>query len=262
MGTNALFRLPGDSIVVRIGLQHEALRSAATELRVARWLAACDIAASRPAPGIIQPVVVEGYPVTFWDWIEADGGKASPAQLGATLRSVHALGANGIDLRPFDPLEAVEAFLGGQLPEDTTRRFLREQCSFLADALPAVTFELPAGPIHGDAHVGNLIASDGRAVLIDLETFSTGPREWDLIPTAVQHDRFGLPLDAYGSFATAYGFDVRSWSGYPILRRIREVAITAWVGSRAAQDMAAAAEFRRRVDALRDEHAPGRWRAF
>jgi hypothetical protein len=262
IGTNALFRLPVHAIVVRIGLDRDAFRSAETEIRVARWLAGRGIAACRPAPGIVQPVIVDGHPVTFWQWIEADGSRAGPARLGRTLQSLHALGEQGIELEPFDPLASVEAFVRGPLAVDPASAFLRDQCSILADAFRELTFELPAGPIHGDAHVGNLMGSAGHAVLIDLETFATGPREWDLVPTAVQHDRFGLSLDAYRSFVMAYGVDIRSWAGYPILRRIRELAITAWVGAHARQNEAASTEFRRRVDSLRDDRAHERWHAF
>lgn len=262
VGTNALFRLPGDSIVVRIGLNREALRSAATEIRVAGWLARGGVPASRPAVGITQPVVVDGRPVTFWQWVEADGEDASPAQLGTMLRAVHALEERGIELDRFDPLASVGATLGGPLNTDPALPVLRDQRSFLTDAFRELTFELPPGPIHGDAHVGNLMVSEDQPVLIDLETFGVGPREWDLVPTAVQQERFGLSIDAYRSFATAYGFDVRSWSGYPILRRIRELAITVWVGARAGYDNAAAAEFRRRVETLHDGRKPRRWHAF
>lgn len=262
IGTNALFRLARDSIVVRIGLNREAIRSAETEIRVARWLARSRIVACRPVAGIIQPLIVDGYPVTFWDWIETSARNASPAQLGSTLRSLHALGGHDVELDPFDPLASAFVLLRGPLAEDPTLSFLREQCSTLADAFRSLVFELPRGPIHGDAHVGNLMVSDSQAFLIDLETFAVGPREWDLVPTAVQHERFGLSRDAYRAFASAYGFDVRSWSGYAILRRIRELAITAWVGARAGQDGAAATEFRRRIDSLRDGRTARRWRAF
>jgi len=42
---------------------------------------------------------------------------------------------------------------------------------------------LPRGVIHGDASVGNVIRDTTRhAVLIDLDGFAVGPREWDLVP--------------------------------------------------------------------------------
>ena len=54
-------------------------------------------------------------------------------------------------------------------------------------------FVLPAGPVHGDASIGNIIRrqADGVAVLIDLDGFASGPREWDLVLTAMYFERFG-----------------------------------------------------------------------
>ena len=58
---------------------------------------------------------------------------------------------------------------------------------------------------------------------------STGPREWDLLPTAIATERYGLKEAQYRQFAGTYGFDVRTWPGYPVLREIREVTITTWI---------------------------------
>ncbi len=46
--------------------------------------------------------------------------------------------------------------------------------------------------IHGDASVGNVLRDrQGAPVLIDLEGFAIGPREWDLGLTAMYYDSFG-----------------------------------------------------------------------
>lgn len=60
-------------------------------------------------------------------------------------------------------------------------------------------------------------------MLADWDEVSTGPREADLIPT-LQGTRFGLPGDQRDAFITAYGHDIRSWDGYPVLRDIRELS--------------------------------------
>ena len=65
-----------------------------------------------------------------------------------------------------------------------------------------------------------------RSLLIDLEKFATGPREWDLVRPAFQPDR-----SVYPSMPT--GPSCRLWrrhqivGGIPDPRRIRELAITA-----------------------------------
>jgi hypothetical protein len=80
------------------------------------------------------------------------------------------------------------------------------------------SFQLPAGTIH--AHRGKLLR-DGHPVPADWDAVSTGPREIDLIPT-LQAPRPGFrPTSATrGTVVAAYGQDIRSRDGYPVLRDI------------------------------------------
>lgn len=55
--------------------------------------------------------------------------------------------------------------------------------------------------IDGQAEVGNVLLRAGEPVLIDFERAATGPREWDLIDTAVTVARFGLAEQRYRDFA-------------------------------------------------------------
>ncbi|MGH3568173.1 MAG: phosphotransferase family protein [Pseudonocardia sp.] len=73
-------------------------------------------------------------------------------------------------------------------------------------------FALPRGHIHGDANVGNVICDDrGHAVLIDLDSFAIGAREWDLIQTALFFDRLGWHTEEeYREFVEVYGYDITS----------------------------------------------------
>jgi hypothetical protein len=56
-------------------------------------------------------------------------------------------------------------------------------------------------------------------VLLDFDAVAIGPREWDLMSTSIAVQRYGLPEEQYQEFAANYGFDVRSWPGYPVLQR-------------------------------------------
>jgi hypothetical protein len=263
VGTNALFRIDRRSVVVRIGLRPDAVRIAEKEIRVAEWLVAEGVPAVRPVAGIAQPVNVGGRPVTFWEWVPADEDRPAPRQLGAALRRVHALPVPLFELPYFDPLAGVDALLTSDPAVDPDAlSFLRNECERLRRAYHQLTFELPWGPVHGDAHTGNLMRSDGRAILIDFETFAVGPREWDLVPTAVQLERFGLPAGEYRAFAEAYGVDVRARVVYPVLRRIRELTITAWLLGGAARQRGAAEEFAARVAALRGAHDGRVWQRY
>lgn len=41
------------------------------------------------------------------------------------------------------------------------RDFLHARCQELDEQFPALTYALPRGPIHGDAHTGNLLTDRG-----------------------------------------------------------------------------------------------------
>jgi thiamine kinase-like enzyme len=205
---------------------------------------------------------VGGHPVTFWEWVPADDVLPTPRQLGEALRQLHALPTPRFELPRFNPLAGIDALLASASVDPDSLSFLRDECEFLKRAYHDLTFDLPLGPIHGDAHTGNLICSNGCAILIDFETFALGPREWELVPTAVQRERFDLPGADYRAFVEAYGVDVRAWSGYPVVRRIRELTITAWLLGPAAQQRGTSEEFGMRVAALRGERAGRAWRRY
>jgi thiamine kinase-like enzyme len=139
---------------------------------------------------------------------------------------------------------------------------LRERCAVLTERFRTLDFALPAGPIHGDAHTGNLLTDHGEVVLLDFEAVAVGPREWDLMPTAIAYERFGLAGERYREFADVYGFDVRTWAGYPVLRAIRELTMTTWLMQNVGEDPAIAAEFALRVDSIRKGDLSRAWTPF
>ena len=128
-----------------------------------------------------------------------------------------------------------------------------ERCADLNEQFQSLEFALPPGPIHGDAHTSNLLTDHGQVVLLDFEAVAAGPREWDLVPTAVACERFRLSEEHYREFADTYGFDVRTWAGYPVLREIRELTMTTWLMQNVGESAAVAAEFALRVASLRGE---------
>jgi aminoglycoside phosphotransferase (APT) family kinase protein len=72
------------------------------------------------------------------------------------------------------------------------RDFLRERGRELRDRLAELQFESPRGPVHGDAHVQNLMVDrNGNVLLIDFEGFSYDHPEWDLMVTATEHHSLG-----------------------------------------------------------------------
>ena len=104
--------------------------------------------------------------------------------------------------------------------------------------------------IHGDAYRGNLLRDGQLVVLADWDAVSTGPREVDLIPT-LQATRFGLPEDQRDVFIAAYGQDIRSWDGYPVLRDIRELSTLTALLRDGHVDTGGRRELRIRLQSLR-----------
>jgi aminoglycoside phosphotransferase (APT) family kinase protein len=258
---NAAFGLPGAAAVARVASSAKALARAERELRVARWLVSQDFPAVRPLAGVDQPVVAGGRVATFWEEIPSPE-QASTAELGALLRRLHGLptpDSFALDpLRPFVRLsDHIEAATG--VP-DQDRAFLRRRLARLRGAYGRLEFVLPGGVIHGDPHRKNVLrAADGQVVLLDLERFSVGPREWDLAVPAV-YRRVGWHSDAeYAGFVRAYGFDVTEWEGFAVLAAIRELRMTAWLAARTGREPRLIPEARTRVASLRDDNAPRRW---
>ena len=103
----------------------------------------------------------------------------------------------------------------------------------------------------------------GVDFLIDLNSFAVGPREWDLIQTALFYDRLGWHTEEeYRTFVEVYGYDVMQWEGYPALANMREIAMTTWLSRKAAESPGAAAEARKRIDAIRTGGSRRDWGAY
>jgi thiamine kinase-like enzyme len=133
------------------------------------------------------------------------------------------------------------------------RTFMTATLARLKDAYSGLEFVLPQGVIHGDASIGNVLRdTQGAPVLIDLDGFAIGPREWDLVLTAMYYDSFDWHTrEEYEDFARVYGYDIRQCSGYPVLCEVREFLMVTWVMSKAPEDAWAAGETAKRIVALR-----------
>ncbi|NIJ11056.1 hypothetical protein FHU38_001400 [Saccharomonospora amisosensis] len=267
MGENAMYRLPGVGVMVRIGRSVAAIRK---EVDVARWLANHRFPAARLADGFEQPLTVMGFPVSFWEYIHESTEPVDLADLGCILRSLHDLPpSRTFTLPAFSPMPKVRARLDSmRVSEVVTTEdfdFLYRRYEELEQSFTLLDFSLPQGPIHGDAHNGNLLrdASSGVVRLIDFEDFAWGPREWDAAVAAVRHSVFGwVERDEYSKYVASYGWDALTWDGFPVLRAIRELNMTTWLMQLVGQSAEIDAEVRQRLCDLRDYDSPRNWGAF
>ncbi|WP_405063250.1 aminoglycoside phosphotransferase family protein [Kribbella sp. NBC_01505] len=257
---NAVFRLPA-GVVARIS-GAPSYERAAREVRTGNWLATQGVSAVRPLEVADLPWSVDGLVVTLWHEVP-EAEMASTAELGGLLRGLHAVPVpSDFAIPALDPFVRVDEHLAaaaGAL-EMVDRQFLVDQLDELRPAYAAAAARLPDRVIHGDANRKNAIRGrDGITVLLDLERFSLGPREWDLVVPAV-YQRLGWYSDPeYDAFVEAYGWDVRSWEGFAVFATVREFRMTAWLVSRLAREPRLAAEAGRRIASLRNPDAPRAW---
>ena len=265
-GENASYRLArtNGTVVVRISRDLTRLPVARRELCVSRWLAESGVPTVRVDERFEgQPVVIEGHPVTLWQAIDYGPVRPGLADLAELLRRLHKLDSTPCRLPLFDPLSTVWPRLRAGLDiSQADMAFLWDRCGEVAASLANLEPLRPVGPIHGDAHLGNLLGGAGAAALSDFEVFGIGMREWDLIPTAVGQARLGIPAVRLEEFATVYGFDVRTWEGYPVLRAARELGMTTWLAQNVAESRQIAEEVRLRLASLREGDLDRGWTAF
>jgi aminoglycoside phosphotransferase (APT) family kinase protein len=264
-GSNTLYSLPG-GVVARIS-RPGGSAVAEREVRIARWLADSGVPVVRPLPGAEQASVVGDRAVTWWEKLPPHRD-ASPAELGAVLRQLHALPVpRDLGLVEFDPLDELTGNIAA-----TGNWLAAEDRTWLHSLLGRLTAEYaqlsawhPPCLLHGDAWQGNVaVPEHGPPVLLDLEQVGIGDPVWDLAPLAVDYADFSrVPDEEYAAFIGAYGSDITTWAGFRTVATICEVRWTAFVLSKADGANRATHEARHRLACLRGEvQRPWSWSAF
>lgn len=263
IGSNAVFRLR-TPVIVRIAQGSDVAESAGRQVEVARWLEAVDYPATR-ALDVEQPVYAEGRVATFWVSVSEAEAYAPIDQVADLIRRLHELEAPPSldlpELAVFDRiLNRLSCASNGMLTEEECV-FLESRVREMRSRYASLEFALPRGPIHGDANVGNVIIDrEGKPVLIDLDNFCRGPREWDLVQTALYYERFGWHTqEEYTAFCQVYGFDIMAWPGYETLADIHELRMVAWLSGNAAKDPRSSRELKKRLASLRDGGSRKHW---
>ncbi len=262
-----LYQLAAAPVVVRIARNLQHWDDASKEVAVANWLADQRFPAAQTY-GIgnrNQPIEIDGHPVTFWRLIP---GRAADLDetgiLGDLLHQLHQLDQPaGLTLPAVQAFGHVPARLATAPIPATDADFLRHRVRELEQELEALTFQLPVTALHGDAHVKNvMITDDGQAVLIDLEAFAFGPAEWDLAKTAAEASMGMLSERDYAAFAGSYGYDVTTWSGWPVLQAIQQVKMVSWLSQNVDHSAHVRSEYDKRIRTLRTGQLTEPWRGL
>lgn len=254
LGENMLYQLNSASVIVRIARNMRHWDDAEKEVAVANWLSAQRFPAAQTYGTVHQPIEVNGHPVTFWRLISGRPADIAEAGvLGRLLRRLHHLERPAaLELPVVQPFGHVSARLEAAPIPAADADFLRRRVRELEKELDSLTFELPQAALHGDAHVKNImIDADGQAILIDLEAFAFGPAEWDLTKTAAEASMGMLAEQDYAAFVDGYGYDVTTWSGWPVMQAIQQVKMISWLAQNVDHSVRLRDEYEKRITTIR-----------
>jgi aminoglycoside phosphotransferase (APT) family kinase protein len=262
--SNTVFKLARQPVVVRLRYAPGSevwLDRLSVSVKVTAWLCALGFPAVRPLE-VAQPVAAEGYVVTFWHYIAADGPPGEDVEaLGRLVRRLHSVGPPPVGLPPAKPLSSLheDAARCEWLP-NAQRRWVLDRAETLSRLYDATAWTLGCGLIHGDAWADNLIPTREGAVLADWDSVSNGPRELDIVPSLIRR-RFGRPAQEWVRFCAAYGVDPYELPQLDLLREMRELrTLVPYLRSRGS--LAAQAEVGRRIDDLINGTQSEPWQAL
>lgn len=263
--SNGVFRLAQQRIIVRVGGGADAAGRAQRAVIVTRWLREWDYPTVAPA-SLVQPVLLTDQDgaetaVTFWRQVEVEPGPVAAGELGGLLHRLHRIPEPPVELPAFRPLNRLVAAARTSLwLGESDRRWLSDRATDLGRAMSTAAFRLgPAGLVHGDAQLGNAIRVPGRGVVLaDWDSVASAPREWDLVPTAVEQ-RFGGSPELLDELLAAYGADPTQQSGWDVLRDVYELRSVAAHIRRAPVSPPHAVEAARRIASLRSGDRHARW---
>lgn len=248
---SAVFDLPSAGVVVKVAGSKLVTDRIPRVLDVVRWLQSHDFPAVRPLEGIAQPVHSLGHAATVWVRVAPSGPAPTGQDLAHLVRRFHDLPAPA-GLPAWAPTTGIRQRLAeADGLDDRDLAFLHDRCAEVEGEVAHLRPDLPLGPIHGDAFLGNLIPGPDGPVLCDFDSTSIGPREWDLTPIAVGSLRFDYADDPHPSFADTYGVDVTAWDGFETLRRLRELQLVTSVVPVLRGNTAVRAQFHHRLTSLK-----------
>lgn len=183
-GSNVLVHLRPSPVVARVASRTALIRPGveawlSRDIAVARHVAARGVAATVP---VAEPRHVDGAVVALWRYEPHDQAFVpSPAAVAAALAELHgALADYDGPLPAAGPVDDLVHTLDVLERTSSLDRSVLARLRGALDPLTDSVAAMPARPLHGDAHPGNLLATPRGLVWNDFEDAWRGPLAWDL----------------------------------------------------------------------------------
>jgi hypothetical protein len=183
-------------VIAKVGRWPHSSQALVREHAVANELAATDAPIARPVAAAATVDDATGCVVTLWHRLEVDPSRdVAPLEAGASLRELHEhLRRYRGELPDFrDHVALARSALDDDgavaaLP-NPDRDVLRGAIDAWRVRVDAASFV--SRPLHGEPHLGNVLATPAGLRWVDVEDVCSGPLEWDLA---------FLPEDAVAAF--------------------------------------------------------------
>jgi hypothetical protein len=250
----------GPSVVARVAMATSLVRIGMAwlhrEVEIARYLERREERATRPSRRIpAGPFERGGFIVSFWEREELVADAPDPSEAGACLRRIHhALARYDGELPVWGGFEEARQVLG----RARQNGLVDAQGLARLDAAWDVAEGIVEGararsasfqPVHGDAHIGNVLATTRGAVWTDWEDAFVGPVEFDLACLRSRADLFGEDRAEIDAMIAAYGSDVDP-DLVSDLGLVRNVQVIPWLAVFAERDPDLLPRMRRRIEKL------------
>jgi Phosphotransferase enzyme family len=207
--TNVLVWLAPAPVVARVPVLFPLLRGPdwfVREVELAAFLA-------RAGAPVVPPVTdmdpgphdVDGFSVSLWRHVDHDPERFDAGAAGRSLRELHeALARYPARLPRYDRLDELRRLLDLLRPSAVASEGELDELRALRARLCAQPPASGERPLHGDAHLANILWTAAGPLWTDLENACSGPVEFDLACIAWR-DRPGRDeaLAAYGDYEAA-----------------------------------------------------------
>ena len=119
-----------------------------------------------------------GFPLNFWEFVTRIEAEPEPREIGRTLFRCHAIMRHFSESLPKLAIltESLAILDDRALFPPATQQMLRDH---LVTTITALS-DCPHQPLHGDAHIGNLMNTTRGLLWTDWEDTFSGPVEWDV----------------------------------------------------------------------------------